>query len=177
MKTKSPLILFVLIFLACPLLKSQDTKNLFSNMPSSHTGIDFANYIQEDEIFNFYSYGYLYNGGGVATGDINNDGLTDIYLSSTMGFNKLYLNLGNLQFRDITDAAGVSGERGVKAGVNMIDINNDGWLDIVASRSGPFEPQYRRKVVYINNGNMTFTDKAREMGLDDPSFTTQTYFL
>jgi len=152
-------------------------KKLFTSMPSSHTGIQFINSIYEDHNLNFYKYSYIYNGGGVATGDINNDGLTDIYFSSTTSFNRLYLNLGNLQFRDITDAAGVNGQMGVKSGVNMIDINNDGWLDIVASRAGPYDPQYRKKVVYINNGNLTFTDKAREMGLDDASFTTQTYFL
>ncbi|HUR66705.1 MAG TPA: CRTAC1 family protein, partial [Chitinophagaceae bacterium] len=165
------------LFITYLYLQGQDTKKLFSTMPSSHTGIEFGNYLQESERINFYTYGYLYNGGGVATGDINNDGLIDIYFSSTTGLNKLYLNLGNLQFRDITEAAGVTGEMGIKAGVNMIDLNNDGWLDIVASRSGPFEAQYRRKIVYINNGNLTFTNKAKEMGLDDPSFTTQTYFF
>jgi hypothetical protein len=170
------LLLCLLSWLPSSLISGQD-KKLFTTLPSSHTGITFNNFIHEDASLNFYYYGYLYNGGGVAIGDINNDGLNDIYFSSTTGFNKLYLNLGNLQFRDITDAAGVSGERGLKSGVNMIDINNDGWLDIVASRAGPFEPQYRKKIVYINNGNLSFTDRAQEMGLDDASFTTQTYFL
>ena len=152
-------------------------KKLFSSLPSSQTGVRFSNTLFEDETINFYSYGYLYNGGGVAIGDINNDGLPDIYFSSTTGFNKLYLNLGNLQFRDITETAGVKGELGVKTGVNMIDINNDGWLDIVVSRAGPFQPAFRKKLVYFNNGNLSFTDRARETGLDDASFTTQTYFL
>ncbi|MBM3415970.1 MAG: RNA-binding protein [Bacteroidetes bacterium] len=172
---KSGMIVLVYFWAAAGII-AQD-KKLFTTMPSSHTGITFNNQLYEDDNINFYSYGYLYNGGGVAIGDINNDGLPDIYFSSTTGFNKLYLNLGNLQFRDITDAAGVSGELGVKSGVNMVDINNDGWLDIVASRAGPFQPQFRRKLVYVNNGNLTFTDKAKEIGLDDASFTTQTYFF
>ena len=158
-------------------VKAQQEKKLFTSLPSSHTGVSFNNIIYEDESFNFYTYGYIYNGGGVAIGDINNDGLQDIYFSSSTGINKLYLNLGNLQFKDVTDEAGVSGGRGFKTGVNMIDINNDGWLDIVASKAGPFEPEYRMKAVYINNHDLTFTDKAGEMGLNDASFTTQTYFL
>ncbi|MGQ0738721.1 MAG: VCBS repeat-containing protein [Bacteroidota bacterium] len=177
MKNISAAFYFSVIFLLLRLpLHSQD-KKLFTSLPSSHTGINFINSIYEDQNLNFYKYSYIYNGGGVAIGDINNDGLNDIYFSSTTSFNRLYLNLGNLQFRDITDAAGVNGEMGVKSGVNMIDINNDGWLDIVASRAGPYDPQYRKKVVYINNGNLSFTNRAKEMGLDDASFTTQTYFL
>lgn len=152
-------------------------KKLFTSLPSSYTGVQFSNTIFEDEKLFFYTYEYLYNGGGVAIGDINNDGLDDIYFSSTTGYNKLYLNLGNLQFKDITDISGTNGGLGIKTGVTMVDINNDGWLDIVASRSGPFPPEYRKKIVYINNKNLTFTDKAKELGLDDASYTTQTYFF
>lgn len=169
----------ILLFTCCLLTRNpaaQD-KPLFSRLPSSETGVRFSNLLHEDETINFYSYGYLYNGGGVAIGDINNDGWPDIYFSSTTGYNTLYLNLGNMQFRDITESAGVNGGQGIKSGVNMVDMNNDGLLDIVVSRSGPYQPQFRRKIVYINNGNLTFTDRAPEMGLDDASFTTQTYFL
>src|SRR6185436_14722270 len=144
------LLLFCFL-LSARTVMGQDEKQLFSTLPSSYTGISFNNFLYEDNEFNFYSYGYLYNGGGVAIGDINNDGLSDIYFSSSTGFNKLYLNLGNLQFKDISDEAGVGGGRGFKTGVNMIDINNDGWLDIVASKAGPFEEQYRKNIVYINN--------------------------
>lgn len=177
MTIKTSYILLISLFFLSVLESTAQEKKLFTMVPSSYTGITFNNALYEDEAINFYSYGYLYNGGGVAIGDINNDGLPDICFSSTTGFNKLYLNLGNLHFRDITETAGVKGELGVKSGLNMIDINNDGLLDIVASKAGPFEPQFRKKIVYINNGNLTFTDMAREMGLDDPSFTTQTYFL
>jgi len=167
----------IIFLLAGQVVAQTPGKKLFSSLPSSYTGVQFNNFIHEDDNYSFYNYEYIYNGGGVAIGDINNDGLQDIYFSSSTGFNKLYLNQGNLQFKDITESAGVDGGKGVKSGVNMIDINNDGWLDIIVSRSGPFAPQFRRKIVYINNGDMTFTDKAQEMGLDDASFTTQCYFL
>ena len=152
-------------------------KKLFSLLPSSYTGVKFRNDIYEDNKFFYYDYMYLYNGAGVGIGDINNDGLQDIYFSSTTSYNKLYLNLGNLQFKDITDEAGVNGGMGIKTGVNMIDLNGDGFLDIVVSRTGPFDILYRKKIIYINNGNLTFTDKSKEYGLDDASHTTQTYFL
>ena len=152
-------------------------KKLFSALPSSYTGVTFRNDIYEDNKFFYYNYMYLYNGAGVSTGDINNDGLQDLYFSSTTGFNKLFLNLGNLQFKDITEQAGVNGGMGIKTGVNMIDLNGDGLLDIVVSKSGPFAIPYRQKIVYINNGNLTFTDRAAEYGLNEPGHTTQTYFL
>jgi hypothetical protein len=125
----------------------------------------------------YYKYEYLYIGAGVAAGDINNDGLQDLYFASTLGTNKLYLNLGNFQFKDITEQAGVSATVGMKTGVNMIDINGDGWLDIVVCKSGPTDPAARTKHLFINNGNLTFTDKAKELGLNDASFSTQSYFF
>jgi enediyne biosynthesis protein E4 len=152
-------------------------KTLFSTLPSSYTGVTFRNDIYEDNNFFYYNYMYLYNGAGVAVGDINNDGLQDIYFSATGGFNKLYMNTGHMKFVDITDKAGVNGGKGIKTGVNMFDINNDGWLDIIVSRSGPFEVEYRKKIVYINNKDLTFTDRSKEYGLDDASHTTQTQFL
>ena len=176
-------IIFVLsiyaAFLFCSFAYAQmaSENKLFSTVPSSHTGITFRNDIIETPDLFYYKYEYLYIGAGVSVGDINNDGLQDIYFSSTMGFNKLYLNLGNFQFKDITESAGVDGGMGIKSGVNMIDINNDGWLDIFVCKSGPFEPKYRKKIFYINNGDGTFTDKAKEYGLDEESYTTQVYFF
>lgn len=149
----------------------------FTILSPEQTGINFSNEIVETEDLFFYKYEYLYNGGGVSLGDINNDGLADIYFSSTLGSNRLYLNLGNMQFRDITASANVDGGAGIKSGVNFVDINNDGFLDIFVSKSGPTSPEQRQKVLYINNGDLTFTDKATEYGLNDASFTTQTYFF
>ncbi|NOT50929.1 MAG: VCBS repeat-containing protein [Chitinophagaceae bacterium] len=163
-------------FLTITSLLAQE-KKLFSTLPSSYTGVTFRNDIYEDNKFFYYDYMYLYNGAGAAAGDINNDGLQDIYFSSTTGFNKLYMNTGNMKFMDITDKAGVNGGMGIKTGVNMIDINNDGWMDIIVSKSGPFVPEYRKKIVYINNKDLTFTDKSKEYGLDDASHTTQTQFF
>lgn len=172
------LFLFLFIsFQSAILAQTSTDKKLFSTLPSSYTGVNFRNDIYEDNKFFYYDYMYLYNGAGVAAGDINNDGLQDIYFSSTTGFNKLYLNKGNLKFEDITDKAGVNGGMGIKTGVNMIDINNDGWMDIVVSKSGPFEAAYRKKIIYINNKDFTFTDKSAELGLDEASHTTQTQFF
>src|SRR5258705_6286654 len=168
----------VLYFIAaCNCYLSAQDKKLFSTLPSSYTGVTFRNDIQEDNKFFYYDYMYLYNGAGVAVGDINNDGYQDIDFSSTTVFNNLYMNTGNMKFTDITDKAGVSGGMGIKTGANMIDINNDGWMDIVVSKSGPFDIPYRRKLVYINNGDLSFTDKSKEYGLDEASHTTQTIFF
>lgn len=149
----------------------------FTALPSSITGVNFRNDITEDPSMFYYLYEYLYLGGGVAAGDINGDGLQDIYFSSTRGTNKLYLNLGNLKFKDITATAGVDGGAGIKTGVNMVDVNNDGLLDIVVCKSGYKDPALRKKMVYINNGNLTFTNKASQLGLDDASYSVQTYFF
>jgi len=149
----------------------------FTLLPSSTTGVTFRNDITEDPKMFYYLNEYLYNGGGVSVGDINNDGLPDIYFSSTKGYNKLYLNLGNFKFQDITASAGVDGGEGIKTGVNMIDINNDGYLDILVCKSGYKDPNLRKKILYINNHNLTFTNKAADYGLDDASYTTQAYFF
>ena len=158
-------------------MMGQEAKKLFSLQPPNETGVNFRNDIVEDANMFYYKYEYLYIGAGVAAGDINNDGLQDLYFASTLGTNKLYLNLGNFHFKDVTEQAGVSAATGMKTGVNMIDINNDGWLDIVVCKSGPTDPAARTKHVYINNGNLTFTDGAAALGLNDASFSTQSYFF
>ncbi len=167
----------ILFYCTSVVAQEQAAKKLFSVVPSSYSGVTFRNDIIEDANLYYYKYEYLYIGNGVAVGDINNDGLQDIYFSAATGFNKLYLNLGDFKFKDISETAGIGGELGLKTGVNMIDINNDGWLDLVASKSGPFDPNYREKIIYINNRDGSFSNKAREMGLADGSHSTQTYFL
>jgi enediyne biosynthesis protein E4 len=168
--------LFGLLFLlAC----SSDKRNqtLFTRLPSDETGIEFNNINVENEQINIFSYEYLYNGAGVATGDINNDGLVDIYFSSNNLENKLYLNKGNLHFEDITDKAGVGCKQGWKTGVSMVDINGDGFLDLYVCRSADSNPANRKNALLINNGNLTFTEKAAEYGLDNNSYSTQTAFF
>ncbi len=169
------IICFSLLLSASLTATAQQKK--FTALPPAVTGINFRNDIVEDPTMFMYLYENLYIGGGVSIGDINNDGLPDIYFSSTRGTNKLYQNLGNFKFKDITAAAGVDGGTGIKTGVNMVDINNDGWLDIFVCKSGFKDPNLRKKMLYINNKNGTFTDKAAEYGLNDQSFTIQAYFL
>ncbi len=168
-------ITFIFFVLLCSKVSAQQKK--FSLLSSASTGINFRNDIAEDANMFYYLYEYLYLGGGVSIGDINNDGLSDIYFSSTRGENKLYLNLGNFTFKDITTTAGVNGGDGIKTGVNMVDVNSDGFLDIVVCKSGYKDANLRKKMIYINNGNLTFTNRAAAIGLDDASYSIQTYFF
>ena len=173
---------WVFLFLLCLTVGSINAQKLtppakFTLIPESYSGVTFKNMIEETPEMFMYKYENLYNGAGVAIGDINNDGLPDIYFSSTRGYNKLYLNLGNFKFKDITDAAGVNGGEGIKTGVNMIDINNDGYMDILVCKSGFKDPKLRKKILYINNKDLTFTDRSAEYGLDDASFSIQSYFF
>ncbi len=146
-------------------------------MPESLTGVGFRNDIVETSTMFLYVYEYLYVGAGVSIGDINNDGLPDLYFASALGSNKLYLNLGNFKFRDITEAAGVTGGDGIKTGVTMVDINRDGYLDIFVCKSGYKDPNLRKKILYINNKNNSFTNQAAAFGLDDASYSMQAYFF
>lgn len=158
-------------------LISNQAQSLFEPVNSSRSGVSFKNTIVENATQNALTYENLFNGGGIAVGDINNDGLEDIYFISNMQLNKLYLNQGNFKFKDITQAAGVAGRVGWKSGTSMVDINGDGLLDIYVCYSGKTDAEKRRNQFFINQGNLTFIDKAQEMGLDDPSYTTQVSFF
>ena len=152
-------------------------KPLFELRSPETTGIHFSNKLYETTDLNIITYEYMYNGAGVAVGDINQDGLPDIYFSGNMVPGKLYLNKGNFSFEDITDQAGIhtSGQWGT--GVSMIDINNDGLLDLYLCFSGPYEAARRKNRLYINNGDLTFTEQANFYGLDDDAHTTHVAFL
>ncbi|MDJ1483727.1 VCBS repeat-containing protein [Cytophagaceae bacterium YF14B1] len=167
-----------LLFCLCYVIQSfaQNTK-LFESVSAQETGITFKNTITESRTENALTYENLYNGGGVAIGDINNDGLDDIYFISNMQLNKLYLNLGNLKFKDITDKAKVGGRKGWKSGVTIIDINGDGLLDIYVCYSGKKNPEERRNQLFINKGDLTFEEKAATYKLDDPGYSTQGAFF
>jgi hypothetical protein len=156
---------------------SQQPGPLFTKLGSRQTGIDFSNGIKENDALNVLAYEYFYNGGGVATGDINNDGLADIFFTANIKSNKLYLNKGNFQFIDITRSAKVAGRKDWKTGVTMVDINGDGWLDIYVCYSGKGEPRSRRNELYINNGDLTFSESAANYGLDDMGCSTQAAFF
>ena len=139
----------------------------FIQLSSDETGIDFTNSISETQEFNYYSYEYAYNGGGVALGDINNDGLIDIYFTGNQVSDRLYLNKGDMKFEDITSSAITSGaDEGWHTGVVMADVNGDGFLDIYVCRAGPWEDNpYFSNLLYINNQDNTFSESAEEYGL------------
>jgi len=155
---------------------------VFTALPASQTHIDFRNDIKEDENTNILTYEYLYNGGGVAVGDVNGDGLPDLYFTANTGANKLYLNKGGLTFEDVTDKAGVAGRPGWKTGTVMADVNGDGLLDIYVCYSGEGTDAQRANELFINdglrNGVPHFTERAKEYGLDAPgTYTTSVAFF
>ncbi len=170
----------IIILFYCILFNSckQRANKLFTKLSADKTGINFRNLIKEDnQEFNIVMYPYYYNGGGVAVGDINNDGLTDICFTGNMVKNRLYINKGNMQFEDITERAGIAKKEGWCTGVTMVDINGDGNLDIYICRSGLTNMAYRKNLLFINNGDLTFTEKANEYGLDDAGYSTQSSFF
>ncbi|HET7116939.1 MAG TPA: VCBS repeat-containing protein, partial [Hanamia sp.] len=153
---------------------------LFKLLSSQETNIDFSNNIADSENRNVLNYEYFYNGGGVAVGDINNDGLEDIFFTSNSGENKLYLNLGNMKFKDITKEACpelIGRKGGWKTGVTMADVNGDGLLDIYVCYSGNVDSNLRRNQLFINQGNLKFKEEAKQYGLDDPGYSTQAAFF
>ena len=149
---------------------------LFSLLPAFETGIDFNNTVTENDSMNLILNEYLYNGGGVAVGDINNDGLPDLFFSGNMVSSKLYLNKGNFKFQDITKTAGVT-TTGWCTGVNMVDINADGYLDIYVCVAGPGSSVQRLNKLFINNKNATFIEQSKEYNLADTSHSTQAAFF
>ena len=150
---------------------------LFTRILPGESGIKFKNTITETDSVNIFSYLYLYNGSGVSTGDINNDGLPDIYFSGNQQTGRLYLNKGNFKFEDITEKAGVKTTAWC-TGVAMADINNDGYLDIYVSKSGKFNPDEKRiHYLFINNKDNTFTERGAEYGLNNSYYSTQATFF
>lgn len=153
-------------------------KSLFISLPASKTKIDFANNLEKKSLFGILYYLYYYNGGGVSIGDINNDGLPDIYFTAnSYGHNKLYLNKGNFTFEDITDRAGIAGTADWCSGSTMADVNGDGLLDIYVSVVANHHGLKGHNMLFINNGNNTFTESSTQYGLDFSGFTTQVAFF
>ena len=164
---------FSLLFYSC----KNDSSTLFTDLDKNSTGVNFRNMFIDDGPLNMNNYMYFYNGGGVAIGDINNDGLQDILFTGNMVKNRLFLNKGNFEFDDITTRSGVADKQGWCTGATMVDINGDGKLDIYICRSADGSPQRRENLLFINNGDLTFSDKAREYGLADQGYSTQSAFF
>ncbi|MCX2680956.1 VCBS repeat-containing protein [Galbibacter sp. EGI 63066] len=180
MKLKYPIVFFLALLLitACEKQTEENTvanTEIFKKSSPSETGINFINKLTENDSLNYHTYGYIYMGGGVAVGDINNDGLVDLYFTGNMVPNKLYLNKGNMEFEDITESAGVTGDSRWYTGVTMADVNNDGYLDIYCSVGGKFDPKENQ--LFINNGDNTFTEQAEEYGIALKSNSVQATFF
>ncbi len=173
-----------LLFLASLIVITACESNppLFHRVPSSQSGVTFANTIVENDSLNVIDYTYLYNGGGVGIGDVNNDGLDDIFFAGNQVSSRLYLNQGNLTFQDATQSAGVETSRWA-TGVAMVDINQDGWLDIYVCVASKFGPPQSQNYFFINQGtdtpggDVTFIDQAESLGLADRGYSTQAAFF
>jgi hypothetical protein len=176
------MLLGIALFLLAACSKKQDTDTLFKLLDASETGINFKNTIVESDSLNILNHPYLYNGAGVGIGDFNHDGLPDVYFAGNMVPGKLYLNKGALSFSDITAAAGVDGGGRWCTGVSVIDINNDGWLDIYVCASFKKDAGQRKNLLYINQGANkdgipTFKESAKSYGLQDTGYSTQAIFF
>ena len=156
---------------------SGSSSTLFTLMDPKMTGVDFANHVTYTEEYNTYTYRNFYNGAGVGLGDFNQDGLIDIYFCGNIVNNRLYLNLGNLTFEDITEQAGVACPDVWCTGVSIADVNGDGWLDIYVCKSGDPEAPNRNNELFINNGDLTFSEQAAKYGIDDLGLSTHATFF
>ena len=168
------LLLIVFVCLSCA---TKDKQKQFSLLSPDKSGITFSNNLQPIDKINILDYLYFYNGGGVAIGDINNDGLQDIYFTGNQTENKLYLNKGNLQFEDITATSETIGTSQWNTGVTMADVNGDGLLDIYICAVTGIGNLKGKNELFINNGNSTFTESAKDFGLDFQTYATQASFF
>lgn len=179
-KGVSMLILGLTFFIACKKDEKNDKQfdgQIFSLLSKEHSGVDFINQIENQQDFNILTFRNYYNGGGVGIGDVNNDGLNDLYFTANMGPNKLYLNKGGLKFEDVTEKAGVAGTKYWSTGVSMADVNADGFLDIYVCNSGDMKGEDKENELFINNGDGTFSESAKEYGLNDEGYTTHAAFF
>jgi enediyne biosynthesis protein E4 len=173
------LYLFVsLVLFSCePAKKKLARDPLFELLPAAETGIDFNNRVADTREMNIFNYHNFYNGGGVAIGDLNNDGKPDIFFTSNQGENKLYINKGNWKFEDVTAKAGLSSNHRWHTGVTLVDVNGDGWLDIYVCNAGIIAGDDRANELFINQHDGTFKEEAHAYGLDDKGESTQAVFF
>ncbi len=166
---------FLLLLTSCQ--EDAATGPLFSLKDNQSIGVEFSNNLTATPEFNVYKYRNFYNGGGVGLGDINNDGLIDVYLVSNQSTNKLFLNKGNFEFEDITEKAGVGGQKSWSTGVSFADVNQDGLLDIYVCNSGDITGDNKENELFINQGDMTFVESATAYNLNDKGYTTHANFF
>ncbi len=166
----------LLFFVVTGLVSCSHKKNLFESLPSSQTGIDFINKVEENDRYNVLDYMNIYTGAGVAAGDVNNDGLVDLYFSGNQNSGRLYINKGNFRFEDVTEKAGLITNRWC-TGVSMVDINQDGWLDIYINVAGSPRFGNTANLLYINSRNGTFTEEAAKYGIADTRLTMNASFF
>ena len=170
------------VFFAACSSKTTVEDPLFDVLESKRTGLNFSNDLTYNKDFNLFKYMYFYNGSGIGAGDFNNDGLTDLFFGSNQHDNKLFLNTGGLHFKDATREATIPENNGWTTGISVIDINNDGLLDIYVCQVGHYEKLHSKNQLLINqginkDGIPVFIDKAHEYGLDFSGFSTQAAFL
>jgi hypothetical protein len=168
--------IILILFFSCNRIGEND-QILFELLSANKTGVNFENSLTYSDDFNIYKYRNFYNGGGVGLGDVNNDGLLDIYLTANQLSNRLYINKGNFIFEDVTKTAQIGGSRAWSTGVSMVDINSDGWLDIYVCNSGDVNGDNKQNEFFINNGDGTFSENAEEMGLADSGLSTHAAFF
>jgi enediyne biosynthesis protein E4 len=184
----SPLRIFLSVCLVlvmatgCNLDSNSNSKTegpTFKLLEPSSSGIVFANNLKHDVSTkaNLFDFDYFYNGAGVAIGDINNDGLQDVFFTGNQVENRLFLNKGDMQFEDITEKAQINTNKNWSNGVVLADVNQDGWLDIYVSQGGPHEPDQRQNLLFINQQDLTFSEEAAEYGLADAGLSTQSAFF
>jgi len=182
------ILLLILLITSCGNPQKQDTKQtpktkkvdtrIFTKLDSKETGVDFKNLMPYEDITIFWDYINFFDGGGVAIGDINNDGLPDIYFSGNFVANQLFLNKGDMKFQDITEQAKVLSKKSWSTGLTMADVNGDGWLDIyVCLAMGEEDDPIRENQLYINNGDLTFTESSKAYGVNDPGYSAGASFF
>ena len=169
-------LLLLCIGTLCSSCRENNENKRFNRVSPKWCSIDFENSINLSDTLNILHYMYFFNGGGIGVGDLNNDGLLDVYFAGNQVSSKLYINKGQMQFEDVTETSGTS-TSGWATGVSIVDINNDNWLDIYVCRSGPGAAVLRSNLLFVNNTDGTFTEQAGLYGLNDTSYSSQAAFL